>query len=164
MGTGQMHADRWTDTTKLIGSFRDYANTLTNGTLPSQYHKLSPHWDSNFEIRCRHEWFVSVRVIIICFVIVRALNWSDSQFKASYLVFKIFIIRVFGPNRPNRYKAAKWLVMDGKTGARIILFITGLRPALWPTVGEQVVQPWGLICVLFHSYQVSLPGDKMASL
>lgn len=52
--------------------------------------------------------------------------------------------------------------MDGKAGARIIFIITGLRPALWPSIAEQV-QLWRLVSVLYIDTQVSLPGDKMAA-
>jgi len=61
------------------------------------------------------------------------------------------MIRVFGRNRLNRYQASKLLAMDGKTGSQIILIITGLRPALWPSIAEQI-QLWRLVSVLYHSY------------
>jgi len=52
--------------------------------------------------------------------------------------------------------------MDGETGAQIILIITSLRLALWPSTAEQV-QLWRLVSVLFIATQVCLPGDKMAA-
>jgi hypothetical protein len=61
------------------------------------------------------------------------------------------MIRVFGRKRLNRYQAVKWLAVDGKIWTQIILIITGLRPALWPSIAEQV-QLQKLVSVLFHSY------------
>jgi hypothetical protein len=41
--------------------------------------------------------------------------------------------------------------MDGKTGAHITLFITGLRPALWPSIAEEI-QLWRQVSALFRKY------------